>query len=166
MTCRKLLYLGAMSSALVLARRAAAQNTPVRIDVMRKHQGADCNSGYISVAGTVVAYTLERPTADNQPLFSAIPIGRYSAQLRYDHNDHWRLEFKSVPGRSNIQIHIGNLVEDTIGCVLIGKTIGTDLCSLGKSREAYATFKQAVYNVAEDSGVPPEVGVIVTISDA
>src|SRR5689334_5759677 len=56
---------------------------PVLIDVMRQQSSTTCNSGYISVAGNIVAYTLERPSVDNQPLFSAIPTGTYSAHLRY-----------------------------------------------------------------------------------
>ena len=148
--------------------RASDSRTELRlveIEVMRKYVGPACNSGYIAIHGLVVAYTLERPTVDNQPLFSAVPAGTYSAHLRYDHNDHWRFELEGVPGRSNVQIHVGNTIDNTIGCVLIGTALGAHFCSLSQSRAAYAAFKKAVYDTADDRGVPPEVGATVIIAD-
>lgn len=137
---------------------------PIHIDIMREHSGKDCNSGYISVGGNIIAYTLERPYNDNNPvLFSAIPTGTYPGRLRYDHSDRWRVELNDVPKRTHVQIHVGNKIDDSTGCVLIGKSLGNDLCTLNGSKEAYKTFKEAVYAAVDEGAIPPEIGVMVTI---
>lgn len=58
---------------------------------------------------------------------SCIPAGTYEMFLRKSKRnggtggrdyDVWELE--GVPGRTNVQVHIGNDLEDTEGCILVG----------------------------------------------
>ena len=42
---------------------------------------------------------------------------------------------ENVPGRTNIEIHVGNLPRDTEGCILVGKERGIDC--LASSRAAF-----------------------------
>jgi hypothetical protein len=132
--------------ALVLQ---AANSTPLfaadfTLTIYRQYADDHCTSGYLAVDGTIQAYALERPWKGNEPSLSAIPAGTYTGILRYDHSDQWRIQLVGVPKRSNIQIHTGNVPDDTEGCILIGKQMNPDLCSIkgGTSAPAYADLKK------------------------
>lgn len=47
-------------------------------------------------------------------------------------------EVNGVPGRSEIHIHIGNKVKDTLGCILVGTSVLND--TLSGSRDAFAAL--------------------------
>ena len=128
--------------------------TTFTVKILRKYPNAKCTSGYLAVNNKIICYTLERPWADNMQNISAVPPGRYPAIIRYDHTDHWRIELKNVPGRTNVQIHVGNQVDDSKGCILVGLDLGADLCSLGRSRDAYAALKQSFYGSATPTSSP------------
>lgn len=84
--------------------------------------------------GTVIVpFTLEEPWRDldqngiSDRNISCIPAGEYELVLRKSHQnggtggrdyDVW--ELIGVPGRDNVQIHIGNDLDDTEGCILVG----------------------------------------------
>jgi hypothetical protein len=127
-----------------------------RISIYREYPGLRCTSGYLAVNGQIIVYTLERPWKDNQQNLSSIPAGTYPAILRYDHSDQWRIELQNVPGRSNIQIHIGNEPDQSKGCVLVGGKLGPDLCSIvgGTSAPAYAALKKAFYGTDSPNSTP------------
>ncbi len=59
-------------------------------------------SGELSVEGVFECYTLERPEVQ-------IPL------------------LDSVYDRTDIRIHAGNWPRDTDGCILVGRTLGTDM---------------------------------------
>jgi hypothetical protein len=117
------------------------------LTIHREYSDANCTSGYLAVNGTIQAYTLELPWRGNAPLISAIPPGNYPGTLRYDHSDQWRIELTGVPGRNHVEIHTGNTPDDSEGCILIGKELGADLCSIkaGTSKPAYHDLKNAFY---------------------
>jgi uncharacterized protein DUF5675 len=125
-----------------------------RVTVYRQYPGLGCTSGYLAVNDDIISYTLERPWTDNQQNISSIPAGNYDAKLRYDHSDHWRIELIDVPGRTNVQIHVGNQPDQTIGCILVGKRLGADLCSLQDSASAYADLKTAFYGNSNPTSTP------------
>jgi hypothetical protein len=136
-----------------------------KITVLRQYPGQKCTSGYLAVNGVITCYTLERPWSDNKQNISSIPAGKYSGSVRYDHADHWRIELNDVPGRSNIQIHIGNEPDQTKGCILVGMKLGDDLCSLENSAVALKAIKTAFYG--SDSPVAtPDKSISVEIVDA
>jgi hypothetical protein len=127
-----------------------------KITIFRQYPAAQCTSGYLAVNGNIICYTLEKPWRDNQQNVSSIPAGTYNAILRYDHNDHWRIELLDVPGRTNIQIHIGNTVDDISGCILVGDRLNPDLCSItgGTSATAYQKLKDAFYGTSNPTSTP------------
>ena len=137
-----------------LAQLASAADFTVTI--YRQNSNQNCTSGYLEVDGKIQAYTLEKPWKGNKPLISAIPNGSYPGTLRYDHTDQWRIELQGVPGRDHVQIHTGNTPDDTEGCILIGKELGADLCSIkaGTSRPAYDDLKAAFYGTANPTSTP------------
>jgi hypothetical protein len=131
-----------------------AQAADFNLTVYRQYPGNKCTSGYLAVDDVIKAYTLERPWKDNTQNISSIPAGTYDASLRYDHDDHWRIELQGVPGRDHVQIHVGNFVSDTIGCILVGKKLGSDLCSVQQSKEAYAELKKSFYGTDNPTSTP------------
>lgn len=81
-----------------------------------------------AVYGTLVyqfplAQTLELPWKQNQRSISCIPAGQYDCFMQF----HVRTDSSKYPcpeitvkGRTNIEMHIGNQVADSKGCILIG----------------------------------------------
>jgi hypothetical protein len=150
---------------IVLLAATAAKAEDFKLTVFRQYPGKKCTSGYLQVNDKITCYTLERPWADNQQNISSIPAGTYSAFLRYDHADHWRIELKDVPGRTNVQIHIGNQPDETKGCILVGKKLGSDLCSVENSADAYNEIKIAFYGNKSPNSTPSK-SITVQIVDA
>lgn len=143
------------SFGLIWSSLSSAQST-FEVSIHRKFSSASCTSGYLGVNGQIIAYALELPWHDNAPLISSIPAGTYGATLRYDHTDHWRIELRDVPGRTNVQIHVGNTTEDTRGCILVGMQITSNLCGIagGSSRPAYERLRTLFYGTANPTSTP------------
>jgi hypothetical protein len=129
-----------------------AGQDPLRLRIDRQHSGKDCTSGQIALEGNIVGYTLERPWEGNIPLISSIPAGSYHGHVRSRTNDRWRIELSDVPGRTNIQLHVGNFIADGVGCVLIGSNLRSDLCTLTDSKTAFDKFKLAFAAAAAKKG--------------
>jgi hypothetical protein len=127
-----------------------------KVTIYREYPGNHCTSGYLAVNDQIIAYTLERPWADNAQNISSIPAGTYPGTLRYDHSDFWRVELQNVPGRTNVQIHVGNEPSQSKGCILVGLQLGSDLCSIvgGTSAPAYAALKKAFYGSDNPTATP------------
>lgn len=78
-----------------------------------------------------ICYTLEEPWRDaNHDGFgdtgvSRIPAGRYPFRVALSPKRGYDvLWIDNVPGRQFVQIHRGNTVDDTEGCVLVGTSFG------------------------------------------
>jgi hypothetical protein len=69
--------------------------------------------------------TLEPPDKGNQPFISCIPEGIYQIArgtfTTSSGKTYPNFHLIDVPGRDNIEIHVGNDIEDTEGCILVGK---------------------------------------------
>lgn len=123
------------------------------------HEYRPCTSGLLSIfvnnryKGLVK--TVEPPWRNNEPFISSIPLGTYSAVVRYDRLDQWRLQLTNVPGRDAVQLHIGNYPSQTQGCILVGMTnpIGNQ-CVLEDSNRAYQELRQAFYGSANPTATP------------
>ena len=83
-----------------------------------------CTFGVLSVCGQPLCVTLERPWVNNEKNISCIPTGEYfckkTVSLRYGET----YEVMNVPDRSGILFHIGNLVDNTRGCILVARRFG------------------------------------------
>tara|TARA_R110000782_G_scaffold101334_2_gene187995 strand:+ start:1201 stop:1614 length:414 start_codon:yes stop_codon:yes gene_type:complete len=66
--------------------------------------------------------TLEKPFLNNAKRISCIPVGRYviSKRVSQKYGTHFLVE--NTPNRSLILIHVGNFVNDTLGCILVGSS--------------------------------------------
>lgn len=84
--------------------------------------------GKLSVNGVYECYTLERFfDGMNLPNLSAIPEGEYELVKRHSpHLGYEVLGLCNVPGRSDIEIHVGNIPADIRGCILVGKVASND----------------------------------------
>lgn len=104
----------------------------------------------------LLAYTLELPWLDNQRDVSCIPLGTYAATRRWSPKHRCDVfELQGVPGRSNIELHVGNTVSDTEGCILLGSGFGTipteagDVKGIIRSKPAFDRFMSALEHVDE-----------------
>lgn len=80
--------------------------------------------GILSVDG-FECYTVERPWLDNKPRESCIPEGVYGLELgMYNRGGYPAYEIMDVPDRSLIKMHIANNINDVIGCVGFGDSLG------------------------------------------
>jgi hypothetical protein len=69
--------------------------------------------------------TLELPWRDNRHNISRIPPGSYHARRYASPKRSFAvLSIEEVPGREDIELHVGNFTHDTDGCILIGSSIG------------------------------------------
>ncbi len=76
--------------------------------------------GILANAMYALCITLELPWLNNHPQTSCIPPGKYHcvAHNSADHPNTW--EITNVPGRSEILLHEGNFLKNTLGCILVG----------------------------------------------
>lgn len=91
----------------------------------------------------VSMFTLELPWLNNARNISCVPEGVYPYEVR--HSSRWKREviwLYHVENRSAIQIHVGNTLNDTKGCLLVGTQKGRD--SVGNSRVALENLIKAI----------------------
>ena len=69
--------------------------------------------------------TLERPWVFNERRVSCIPTGTYLVKHHVSPKFGQCFKVQDVKGRSDILIHSGNVVADTLGCILVGLTSGS-----------------------------------------
>lgn len=98
-------------------------------------------------------YTLELPYKDNQINISCIPEGKYIIKKHkspkfgdcfkvYDINKDESGNYKEVKGRSDILIHAGNFINETKGCILVGK---------GKQKGAFISDSRSALKILLDN---------------
>jgi hypothetical protein len=97
--------------------------------------------------GDFESFTVELPWRDNQPSISCIPCGVYRLKLsQYYRGGYPAFEICDVPNRSRILIHVGNTIDDILGCVCPGKKLGflRDKWAVLRSRKAFRGFMAAM----------------------
>lgn len=116
-------------------------------------QPGAATTGELLVEGEHFCNTLELPWVDNQRGISCIPLGTYEVRLLP--SKRWGRpipHIQNVPGRSAIEIHIGNFLRDTDGCVLLGNRFLRDDVILG-SRLAFEKFMEWFGSVGSEAEV-------------
>lgn len=126
--------------------------------------------------GQLLCYALELPHRANQQDISAIPNGSYSAFARTSEKNGRVIELEGVPGRQNVQIHTGNSIDNTLGCIILGNTpvqpnpipanqpsifsSPNSRCWISGSRDARNKLL-AVYGWPDSKSAPPKRPIIV-----
>lgn len=142
-----------------------ARCAPVRLEITRRALSPSCTLGTLTVNGVEVGYTLEKGYAGNISDVSSIPGDRtYEGSMRADGARGWRVEMGGVPGRSNVQIHVGNYPEQSKGCVLLGSSIDRRACAVWNSKKAMGTLRAVMGEDPAGGGSPcPERKVTVEV---
>ena len=97
-------------------------NPPTEAHIVRvAHDAQQGTFGVLVLREKAFCVTLERPWMDNQRDISCIPLGDYSCQHVQSQRFGDAFVVRDVPGRTHILFHIGNTVEDTSGCILLGQ---------------------------------------------
>jgi hypothetical protein len=90
--------------------------------------------------------TCEDPWNKNKRNVSCIPAGTYTFKKRFSvkYKNHWILD--NVPGRDLILIHAGNTINDTSGCILVGRSFSQlgKLPSVMQSQEAMQLLRETL----------------------
>lgn len=96
----------------------------MNIDItIRRTYLSDCVTGVLELQSGWRCVTLERPDLDNEQMISCIPEGTYEYFYREDGANGKVFELTNVVNRTVIQIHIGNYVRNSVGCILVAKTL-------------------------------------------
>ena len=122
----------------------------MKLKLIRDTYGPNSTIGRLYCEGQFLCYTLENKWADNTPRISCIPEGDYDIKTKtygrfYEKYGHPIVKLQDVPGRSEILIHKGNYPKDTLGCILLGDSIGDD--AVFNSSKTYDKY----YNIISSS---------------
>jgi hypothetical protein len=97
--------------------------------------------GVLLIGGRPYYTTLELPWKNNQKDVSCIPPGTYKSTRMFSEKFQKVLfVLHNVPGRDLIEFHIGNKIENTHGCVLLGSEFSKTDYAIVDSRVAFDDF--------------------------
>lgn len=128
----------------------------MHILLQRLSTSSEGTLGILLINGRPYYITLELPWKNNQKDISCIPVGIYHAIKIY--SEKFKKEvyvLQDVPGRDLIEFHIGNKLEDTHGCILLGLEFSTTDYAIVNSRLAFDDFMIRM----------PSEGFTVTVND-
>ncbi len=134
------------------------------LTIVRLENTPKVTRGILLVRRSLVALTLELPWRDNEPFESCIPPGSYVVRRHKSSLDWmekhgtWTYQIVHVRGREGIEVHPGNTVEHTDGCILPGFTLGVldnkpAVLSSGPAFRAFMLVMAAATRNA-DHGIP------------
>ncbi len=99
----------------------------MKIDItLKRNYLSDCVQGVMELECGWRCMTIERPDLGNKQSISCIPEGVYEYFFRKSPTNGDVLELRNVVNRTHIQIHIGNWVKNSVGCILVGRTFKLD----------------------------------------
>lgn len=103
----------------------------MEILVERFNSGSDDTLGRVFIGGRLICFSIEDEHRDIKVKGETrIPSGTYKVGKVWSPNfspkfNHEMLWVKDVPGFTGILIHTGNTEKDTMGCLIVGKRIGS-----------------------------------------
>ncbi len=135
------------------------------ISIIRVAESVASIYGEVFLDEELICLSMELPWRGNQNEISSIPAGAYAAILRQEkERDHgFTIELQAVPKRTNVQLHVGNVPKDSVGCVLLGNRAVLGKNKIQDSRNAVLKLKEAFYG---DKPVSPDVSIRVIVADA
>ena len=129
----------------------------MKLVLNRDNASTAATMGQMWLEGQLAAYTLELPMKDGKP-GSAIPAGTYRIGI-YPSPHFGRLMplLEGIPGRSEIEIHWGNDVVDTRGCILVGEQRDLSTHEIFNTRKKFEELFPAIQAASEAEGCWIEV---------
>ncbi len=134
----------------------------MELTLIRTSRQEKFTTGVLYAGKELMGYTLEpqwRDLRKEEKVMgqTAIPEGVYEIRLALSPRFMRLMPYlQNVPGFTDVMIHCGNTVEDTRGCVLIGKRSKWD--TLVQSRSAFNKL-YARLEAAEEAGEPVAITV-------
>lgn len=123
------------------------------VELQRERTSPAGTFGRLAVNGVFLAFTLE-PGDDE--VHGPIPAGAYHVEITTSVRFQRRLPLVvSVPGRSGIRVHPGNVERDTAGCILLG--YGRTADSLHESAAACTAFQHLIAHPLASGEIVPFV---------
>lgn len=131
---------------------------------VKRTEHATSTTGELYIDGVKQCVTLEdKCRADSEKKVygeTAIPYGEYKVTLRTEgtifedyktrfkdiRNERGTLWIRNIPGFEYVLIHIGNYCKDTLGCLLVGSRVVSDV-EIAESTKAY----KRIYPVIADA---------------
>ncbi len=95
------------------------------VEIIRIEKSENIMLGALKLNGKILCLTLELPFNFNTPNISCIPENIYLCSRKDSPKFGNTFEIVDVPYRTNILFHTGNTVEDTLGCILLGNSLGS-----------------------------------------
>ena len=133
----------------------------LEIVIRRLRLFSGCIAGELRVNRRRICHALEVPEPGGEECRGFIPNGRYSATMRYEKTNGWRIQLVGVPGQCEARIHLGNYARHTPGCVLVGTSQAAN--SVMGQAAAYRLLKQAFYG-SGDPGCCPVKEIMITFT--
>ncbi len=93
--------------------------------IRRLRTNQDGTFGNFCIDDDMVCVTAELPWDDNLPNKSCVPTGTFTFEAFSSpvHGATWKAT--NIPGRSNIEIHTGNIpLKESLGCIIVGENFG------------------------------------------
>ena len=119
------------------------------IELMRLEESWQGTIGVLKIDKEVFSFCLEPADRLNAPDISCIPTGQYMCQRIKSPKFGETFAITDVPNRTNILFHAGNTKDDTLGCVILGQTVGK-LKGQRAVLNSGATFKEFLHIMDDD----------------
>jgi hypothetical protein len=132
--------------------------------VNRNKSSENSTISQLFIDGVFECYVLELPvTPECLPGRCAIPAGSYEIVFQYSpHFKRYNMRLLNVPGFEGVEIHTGNIPQDTEGCLLVGGNTAQDY--IGNSTLTYTLLWTKVMGYINNArGL--EQPIILTITD-
>ena len=122
----------------------------MQIKLARTWKNPVCTTGQISIDGEPRYFSLELPELfegqSNVNDKCCIPVGTYKVTRFFSPKRQYFVGLlHDVPGRSMIEMHIGNFPHDTDGCILLGMRRINDY-EIAESAVAFESFMEELTN--------------------
>lgn len=140
--------------ALLCATTISYSQEDFHLVINRKFQHDNCVMGVLTVQEEIIAYTIEMPWPDDNNDSTCIAPGTYSGTIHYEKANSWMIELDSVPGRTGVQIHMGDYGRDVPGCILVGANAVVERCVLVNSSLVHRRLRRVFYEIPTPESTP------------